>query len=135
MQTSSTQNFDSYEPEYESAKHWDYLGSIHQLYMYMMYCYRDYMLSLNHTGNIPLTYHKWKVSVETYRLMIKVDFDRWISDEDNEYHVYSDKYDKIVLMSESEDVYKMMLGLIHYSQSDGLFQLTKEKQDPKLWFI
>ena len=137
MPTYSTPN-SSNEPfdGTEAAKHWDYLGSVHQLYMYMMYKYRDFMVAKKTGANISMCFHEWKVSISTLRFMILYNFDKYLESKFNENTTIKPlDYDTIITNSDEARVYVLMSTLIYWCQADGIFKLEMEKQNPMKWFI
>lgn len=140
MPTYSTQNSNN-EPfdGTEAAKHWDYLGSVHQLYMYMMYKYRDYMVAKKTGANLSFCFHEWKVSISTLRFMILYNFDKYLESKHSKEEVSDDikpsDYDNIITNTDETHVYKLMTKLIYWCQADGIFKLEMEKQNPMRWFI
>jgi hypothetical protein len=134
MQKYSTQNFNSGGLDVEHGKHWDYLGSIHSMYMYMMHCYKDYMVSKKNNGNIINTLNTWKVSISIYRFMVKYNFDNYLIGLEK-CNIEPKHYDFIFNIEDEDAIYDLMSMLIHWSQAEGVFKLEVEKRDPLKWFL
>jgi hypothetical protein len=127
MPTYSTPNYNNTSELSDTAKNWDYLGSIHQMYMLMMYKYSEYMASIE-LGNSSVKYYEWKISISTLRYMVYYQFDKYLTSPNNiKTNITPEQYDKIMLNNKVNEVKDLMAHLIYWCQSDGIFKLEVDK--------
>jgi hypothetical protein len=118
----------------ESAKNWDYLGSIHNIYMLMMEKFYHYQIAQG-IGNSSVKFWEYKSSISTLHFMVLFQFNKYLESESNtKPHLTPQLYAKIMENNQVNQVKELMEHLIYWLQAYGFFRLETEKNNPEEWF-